>query len=164
MSRKRSRAGGGAVPDEAVLQFEHPPLDSLSCTICLELFGNNQREPVTLSVCGHSFCRRCAISSLTAKRQCPNCRSECVRTGAVSSLVIPNFTAKDALDELRVHCRFGLTRADGADGWKKDPEGCPALIKRANKGTHEQSCEHRWVQCPYTDSVTVPLSCSGSLV
>ena len=156
MSRKRSRAGG-TVPDATVLQFEHPPLDSLSCTICFELFGNNHREPVTLTVCGHSFCRRCATSSLTAKRQCPNCRKECARTGAVDSLVIPNFTAKDALDELRVHCRFGL-RADGADGWEKDPEGCPALVKRGDKVAHEQKCEHRRLQCRYIDSATVPNS------
>ena len=107
MSRKRSRAGG-EVPDESVLLYKELPPASLHSTICLELFGSNQREPVTLSVCGHSFCRECANSSLTAKRQCPNCRSECARTGAVSSLMVPNFSVKDALDELRVHCRFGL--------------------------------------------------------
>ena len=144
------------MPDESVLLYKELPPASLHSTICLELFGSNQREPVTLSVCGHSFCRECANSSLTAKRQCPNCRSECARTGAVSSLMVPNFSVKDALDELRVHCRFGL-RAGGADGWEKDPEGCPALVKRGDKVAHEQKCEHRRVQCRYTDSATVPI-------
>ena len=161
MSRKWSRVGAGAVPDETVLQCESQPPASLHCSICLELFGNSQREPVSLSVCGHSFCRECTTSSLTAKRQCPNCRRDCARTGAVSSLFNPNFSVKDALDELRVHCRFGL-RADGADGWEKDPEGCPACVKRANKATHELKCDHRRIQCPYIDNATVPLFCFGS--
>uniref|UniRef100_UPI003AAB900E nuclear factor 7, brain-like n=1 Tax=Centroberyx gerrardi TaxID=166262 RepID=UPI003AAB900E len=44
--------------------------EDLTCSICLTLFT----DPVSL-LCGHSFCRKCITSSLSAQDQCPQCRT-----------------------------------------------------------------------------------------
>jgi len=40
-------------------------------------FNDEERAPVVLPECGHTFCEYCVADMLTeAEKQCPNCQSE----------------------------------------------------------------------------------------
>lgn len=65
--------------------------EELTCSVCLELF----EKPVLLP-CGHPFCRTC-IDGVCGRKlfvNCPFCRTEFMRGGYTSSLVLANLVEK----------------------------------------------------------------------
>ena len=49
--------------------------EELTCTVCTELFGPDEKCPRILS-CGHSFCHSCIEKVIRQNRFCPICRKE----------------------------------------------------------------------------------------
>ena len=49
----------------------------LTCSVCCERYCENERQPVLLPRCGHSFCRPCVTLLLSAGCIiCPTCRTD----------------------------------------------------------------------------------------
>ncbi|XP_064084614.1 E3 ubiquitin-protein ligase TRIM65-like isoform X2 [Macrobrachium nipponense] len=49
----------------------------LTCAVCSDIYLEGRREPVTLPVCGHTFCRQCLLSiERTDNFSCPYCRTK----------------------------------------------------------------------------------------
>ncbi len=46
---------------------------SLQCTLCLQLFGTNERQRVSTK-CGHTCCQECATKWFASHRNCPTCK------------------------------------------------------------------------------------------
>ena len=114
----------------------------LKCAVCKDVLA----EPVALSACGHTFCRACVALVLVkpaAQRKCPTCLADV----AGDEKVITNWTAKDAIAELRVRCRFGLKRE--GDGWVADEAGCPAQHTLDGAAAHEAACDFGLISCPF---------------
>lgn len=119
-----------------------PPGDWLSCPVCLDLLA----DPVSLSVCGHSFCRACVASSLARRRSCPSCVAAVPE--AMDAAALPsNWLARNARDALRLRCRYGV-RQQG-DAWVADDGGCPAVLALDALAAHEASCAHAPAACPF---------------
>ncbi|KAL6045526.1 Tripartite motif-containing protein 72 [Balamuthia mandrillaris] len=188
--------------DEELEVFVVPPPEELKCAICFDLL----RNPVITKECGHTFCQHCFDRSFTAKPTCPTCRAPFLSLSASSSstsstifspVVNPNRIVKEILDNLLIHCRYGLCRTSsshsssssshsfpnndnkatttsrrsrtnsnnqkekekekekergGAAGdgeWTIDPNGCPEVIKRGYRRTHERACSYAPVRCTH---------------
>ncbi|XP_078508688.1 zinc-binding protein A33-like isoform X1 [Lissotriton helveticus] len=78
-------------PSEADVAATGDLKDELTCSICLELF----EKPVLLP-CGHPFCRTCVDQVCGRKLfvSCPFCRTEFMRGGYTSSLVLAKLVEK----------------------------------------------------------------------
>ena len=49
----------------------------LTCSVCCERYSDEERQPVVLPRCGHTFCRPCVTLLLAANLIiCPTCRTE----------------------------------------------------------------------------------------
>ena len=58
-----------------------------------------------------------------------------------------SYAMKDAVDALRVHCRWGV-REDGA-GWVPDPAACPAVLSLGDAAVHAATCDWALETCPF---------------
>mmetsp|Transcript_3129 Transcript_3129/g.7224 ORF Transcript_3129/g.7224 Transcript_3129/m.7224 type:complete len:350 (-) Transcript_3129:76-1125(-) len=79
---------------------------ALTCSICFNIF----EEPVTLPLCGHSFCLRC-VRGVAA---CPVCRGPIVE----ELPPVPNYTLRALLEEMQLS-RPCVEIAACADGWQQ---------------------------------------------
>lgn len=79
---------------------------ALTCSICFNIF----EEPVTLPLCGHSFCLRC-VRGVAA---CPVCRGPIVE----ELPPVPNYTLRALLEEMQLS-RPCDEIAACADGWQQ---------------------------------------------
>ena len=134
-----------AVGDALERVYVTPVADWLRCAVCFDALS----EPVSLPACGHTFCRGCVASVLArpaAQRKCPNCRKEVAPSIVAASLPL-TWSVKAAIDELRVRCRFGITKE--GDGWGADAAGCPAQLSLDGAAAHEATCGFAIIACPF---------------
>jgi hypothetical protein len=48
----------------------------ITCERCEEYFNENDRTPLILPDCGHTFCEYCVADLLENEKACPNCNQE----------------------------------------------------------------------------------------
>ena len=117
-----------------------PVAEWLKCAVCLDVLA----EPVSLLVCGHTFCSACVAPILAkpaAQRKCPNCRA------GVAANIATNWNVKEAIGALRVRCRFGVK--EEGDGWVADEAGCSAQLSLDGAAAHEAECGFAVITCPF---------------
>uniref|UniRef100_A0AAX7UUC5 E3 ubiquitin-protein ligase TRAF7 n=1 Tax=Astatotilapia calliptera TaxID=8154 RepID=A0AAX7UUC5_ASTCA len=117
--------------------FAEQPSVKLCCQLCCNVF----KDPV-ITTCGHTFCRRCALTS-----------DKCPVDAAKLTVVVNNIAVAEQIGELFIHCKYGC-RAVGssAAAYEVDPLGCPFTIKLSTRKEHEASCDYRPVRCPNNPS------------
>uniref|UniRef100_A0AAX7TCM1 E3 ubiquitin-protein ligase TRAF7 n=1 Tax=Astatotilapia calliptera TaxID=8154 RepID=A0AAX7TCM1_ASTCA len=119
--------------------FAEQPSVKLCCQLCCNVF----KDPV-ITTCGHTFCRRCALTS-----------DKCPVDAAKLTVVVNNIAVAEQIGELFIHCKYGC-RAVGMAGkpgaYEVDPLGCPFTIKLSTRKEHEASCDYRPVRCPNNPS------------
>uniref|UniRef100_A0A8C5BRW5 E3 ubiquitin-protein ligase TRAF7 n=1 Tax=Gadus morhua TaxID=8049 RepID=A0A8C5BRW5_GADMO len=151
--------------------FAEQPSVKLCCQLCCNVF----KDPV-ITTCGHTFCRRCALSS-----------DKCPVDTAKLTVVVNNIAVAEQIGELFIHCKYGcratpasaaaaggagaaagagvaapgaatvavptITTVAGKPGaYEVDPLGCPFTIKLTSRMEHEVSCDYRPVRCPNNPS------------
>uniref|UniRef100_A0A669D8Q7 TNF receptor-associated factor 7 n=1 Tax=Oreochromis niloticus TaxID=8128 RepID=A0A669D8Q7_ORENI len=117
--------------------FAEQPSVKLCCQLCCNVF----KDPV-ITTCGHTFCRRCALTS-----------DKCPVDAAKLTVVVNNIAVAEQIGELFIHCKYGC-RAVGSStaAYEVDPLGCPFTIKLSTRKEHEASCDYRPVRCPNNPS------------
>uniref|UniRef100_A0A8C9XG08 E3 ubiquitin-protein ligase TRAF7 n=1 Tax=Sander lucioperca TaxID=283035 RepID=A0A8C9XG08_SANLU len=119
--------------------FAEQPSVKLCCQLCCNVF----KDPV-ITTCGHTFCRRCALTS-----------DKCPVDAAKLTVVVNNIAVAEQIGELFIHCKYGCraTAMAGKPGaYEVDPLGCPFTIKLTTRKEHEASCDYRPVRCPNNPS------------
>ena len=130
--------------------FALEPSPSCICIICHEVV----ELASSLKECGHTFCNNCIETSFQDSNLCPTCRVE-------TSGCIPNFFARDTVDEVQVMCN-PEAHQDDDDGNKKrkrddddDDDDDDDIDNHCNwKGplqdlkNHKKHCSYRQVCCP----------------
>ncbi|KAK1878139.1 E3 ubiquitin-protein ligase TRAF7 [Dissostichus eleginoides] len=114
---------------------EDMPSVKLCCQLCCNVF----KDPV-ITTCGHTFCRRCALTS-----------DKCPVDAAKLTVVVNNIAGHSH----RCRGRRGppTTTVAGKPGmFEVDPLGCPFTIKLTTRKEHEASCDYRPVRCPNNPS------------
>ncbi|XP_047471627.1 cilia- and flagella-associated protein 251-like [Penaeus chinensis] len=77
---------------------EDSVMDILCCDVCGLQYNKDERKPIILPDCGHTFCRRCVITaSRNRNLRCPTCRRE-YRVPAES--LPPNYTVLSLVAEV----------------------------------------------------------------
>ena len=59
-----------------------------------------------------------------------------------------NLFARTLVEELEVHCPFGVRMGEGGV-WEEDFDGCPDTYKLALRKAKLKACKYRPVKCPY---------------
>uniref|UniRef100_A0AAQ5YIC0 E3 ubiquitin-protein ligase TRAF7 n=1 Tax=Amphiprion ocellaris TaxID=80972 RepID=A0AAQ5YIC0_AMPOC len=117
--------------------FAEQPSVKLCCQLCCNVF----KDPV-ITTCGHTFCRRCALTS-----------DKCPVDAAKLTVVVNNIAVAEQIGELFIHCKYGSATVAGKPGaFEVDPLGCPFTIKLSTRQEHEASCDYRPVRCPNNPS------------
>ncbi|XP_075939167.1 E3 ubiquitin-protein ligase TRAF7 isoform X3 [Anarhichas minor] len=131
--------------------FAEQPSVKLCCQLCCNVF----KDPV-ITTCGHTFCRRCALTS-----------DKCPVDAAKLTVVVNNIAVAEQIGELFIHCKYGCRATASAAGgaaaststvagkpgaYEVDPLGCPFTIKLSTRKEHEASCDYRPVRCPNNPS------------
>uniref|UniRef100_A0A667ZZH1 E3 ubiquitin-protein ligase TRAF7 n=1 Tax=Myripristis murdjan TaxID=586833 RepID=A0A667ZZH1_9TELE len=120
--------------------FAEQPSVKLCCQLCCNVF----KDPV-ITTCGHTFCRRCALTS-----------DKCPVDTAKLTVVVNNIAVAEQIGELFIHCKYGCPSAATVAGkpgaYEVDPLGCPFTIKLSTRKEHEVSCDYRPVRCPNNPS------------
>ncbi|KAF4092285.1 hypothetical protein AMELA_G00019170 [Ameiurus melas] len=118
--------------------FAEQPSVKLCCQLCCNVF----KDPV-ITTCGHTFCRRCALTS----EKCPVDNSKL-------TVVVNNIAVAEQIGELFIHCKYGVrpTASGKPVAFEVDPLGCPFTIKLSTRKDHEVSCDYQPVRCPNNPS------------
>uniref|UniRef100_A0A8C4HEG4 E3 ubiquitin-protein ligase TRAF7 n=1 Tax=Dicentrarchus labrax TaxID=13489 RepID=A0A8C4HEG4_DICLA len=116
--------------------FAEQPSVKLCCQLCCNVF----KDPV-ITTCGHTFCRRCALTS-----------DKCPVDAAKLTVVVNNIAVAEQIGELFIHCKYGCRATASAAAYEVDPLGCPFTIKLSARKEHEASCDYRPVRCPNNPS------------
>ncbi|XP_037545266.1 E3 ubiquitin-protein ligase TRAF7 [Nematolebias whitei] len=131
--------------------FAEQPSVKLCCQLCCNVF----KDPV-ITTCGHTFCRRCALTS-----------DKCPVDAAKLTVVVNNIAVAEQIGELFIHCKYGCRATTGsatgaaaattsvagkAGAYEVDPLGCPFTIKLSVRNEHEAMCDYRPVRCPNNPS------------
>uniref|UniRef100_A0A673A8Q5 E3 ubiquitin-protein ligase TRAF7 n=1 Tax=Sphaeramia orbicularis TaxID=375764 RepID=A0A673A8Q5_9TELE len=120
--------------------FAEQPSVKLCCQLCCNVF----KDPV-ITTCGHTFCRRCALTS-----------DKCPVDAAKLTVVVNNIAVAEQIGELFIHCKYGCRSTASGTGkpgaFEVDPLGCPFTIKLSTRKEHEASCDYRPVRCPNNPS------------
>jgi len=105
---------------------DHNIDDSLMCSICLDIL----HDPHILKGSGHTFCKKCILTSLRIKTECPKTRISIPhrRGESLEELLSPNYCVRAILQSQRIPCCFA---------------GCGKLLKLEEIILHEARCEHR---------------------
>lgn len=87
------------VPREQLEQFSEDPLrDIMCCDVCGLHYNKDDRKPIILPDCGHTFCRRCLITaSRNMELRCPTCRRGC---RVPAEHLPPNYTVLSLVSEV----------------------------------------------------------------
>ena len=93
--------------------FSPEPSPSCICIICHEVL----ELASSLKACGHTFCNNCIETSFQDSNLCPTCRVESSKYYFARDF-IPNYFARDTVDELQVMCN-PKAHQDDDDGNKK---------------------------------------------
>lgn len=103
--------------------------DELKCVICKQPY----ECPVSLSICNHTFCKKCISLWLLQNPTCPICRnSSCEQSSYVP---INTRIVLNQLDRLHVQCLLCYE----------------TNIQRCNWKNHKKQCSRRIVSCPSAD-------------
>ncbi|KAK2142968.1 hypothetical protein LSH36_891g01006 [Paralvinella palmiformis] len=123
--------------DDEITLFVEPPTKKLFCQLCNKVF----RDPVIVS-CGHTFCRRCV--TMREKEICPVDK-------VALTIVVSNLAVAEQINELFVHCRYGLRLCEETgeheENCKYSPTvcpnnpDCPPLLKK-DLESHLRTCQH----------------------
>uniref|UniRef100_A0A8C4HFM6 E3 ubiquitin-protein ligase TRAF7 n=1 Tax=Dicentrarchus labrax TaxID=13489 RepID=A0A8C4HFM6_DICLA len=119
--------------------FAEQPSVKLCCQLCCNVF----KDPV-ITTCGHTFCRRCALTS-----------DKCPVDAAKLTVVVNNIAVAEQIGELFIHCGAAASNSTVAGkpgAYEVDPLGCPFTIKLSARKEHEASCDYRPVRCPNNPS------------
>uniref|UniRef100_A0A667ZCW8 E3 ubiquitin-protein ligase TRAF7 n=1 Tax=Myripristis murdjan TaxID=586833 RepID=A0A667ZCW8_9TELE len=116
--------------------FAEQPSVKLCCQLCCNVF----KDPV-ITTCGHTFCRRCALTS-----------DKCPVDTAKLTVVVNNIAVAEQIGELFIHCKYGCRATNSSVAYEVDPLGCPFTIKLSTRKEHEVSCDYRPVRCPNNPS------------
>uniref|UniRef100_A0A7N8X219 E3 ubiquitin-protein ligase TRAF7 n=1 Tax=Mastacembelus armatus TaxID=205130 RepID=A0A7N8X219_9TELE len=116
--------------------FAEQPSVKLCCQLCCNVF----KDPV-ITTCGHTFCRRCALTS-----------DKCPVDAAKLTVVVNNIAVAEQIGELFIHCKYGCRATANSAAYEVDPLGCPFTIKLSTRKEHEASCDYRPVRCPNNPS------------
>ena len=100
----------------------------LICTICYDIL----HDAVVLS-CGHTFCRKCIMRVIDLNKKCPLDSIE-----MCSDLIFPNYFAREVIDNLRIHCRYGCVFTGGT--WNAEQSLCQEIVKLGDRKKHENDC------------------------
>ncbi|XP_065836502.1 E3 ubiquitin-protein ligase TRAF7-like isoform X2 [Oscarella lobularis] len=130
-----TRAGSSIMEEEVPTKFVDPPSQSLACPICRQIFT----EPVISVQCGHTFCRRCVVSS-------SRCPVDEIAHKPVDLVV--NRAIQSQIEELAIYCRYGLKRSESDSNFVVDDEGCCETVRFGRRDEHESVCPHAFVPCP----------------
>ena len=124
--------------------FALEPSPSCICIICHEVL----ELASSLKECGHTFCNNCIETSFQDSNLCPTCRVE-------SSCSIPNFFARDTVDELQVMCNPEAHQGNNKRKRDDDDDDDDDIDNHCNwKGplkdlkNHKKHCSYRQVCCP----------------
>lgn len=139
-----------------VSQFVDIPkyvLESVTCPIGLGIFN----DPVQLTTCPHTFCRKCIEIALENSAKCPACK-----VNANMKDVVINKVAKDLIDKLTIKCRNSerkekveyenLNRHLNEEclfSTIKCTLGCKAKFLRKDKNNHAEVCPEATLICDY---------------
>lgn len=87
------------VPREQLERFSEDPLrDIMCCDVCGLHYNKDDRKPIILPDCGHTFCRRCLITaSRNMELRCPTCRRGC---RVPAEHLPPNYTVLSLVSEV----------------------------------------------------------------
>jgi WD40 repeat protein len=128
----------------APLMFAGTVSEDLKCPLCSKVLT----EPSSIP-CGHSFCRTCITNVLSrGSQQCPVCHKK-PRVAEPVNTVAPNYTLALLVNQLLVHCRFGVCRQQGQ--WGLDVTGCPQVLPLEALPAHENECEWAKERCEHHD-------------
>lgn len=120
--------------------FVYPVPDELKCPVCFDLF----KDPIITRECAHSFCRVCYLKSLEMKSNCPTCR-----TPAYAESIHPNRIVAGIIEQLPIHCKYGVKLQAGDWAVVSGPSACPAVLKRSLRREHEKCCPYSISSCPH---------------
>jgi hypothetical protein len=149
LARRSEDEDEGIVKDvENYRHFIDPPPESFVCQICKDVF----LEPVILTGCGHTFCHQCIMSCFTNKTECPSCRRSYPRK-KWDEIIVKNFTVEGSIEEMRLHCKYGLHKNDKTGEWELSAAGCKEVVKICGRSLHESKCPFAPVLCGQFDSV-----------
>jgi len=116
--------------EEVILSplFKTPSmLATLLCPVCMSLM----QEPMVLSPCGHTFCKKCC--GKLAPKKCPLDRR------AFGS-IIPNQYTKSIMAEVRCKCDF---------------DDCKETFSVSERGDHLKKCDFRPIDCKHGCGTTI---------
>eukprot|EP00040_Diaphanoeca_grandis_P014999 m.76227 g.76227 ORF g.76227 m.76227 type:complete len:739 (-) comp24877_c0_seq1:162-2378(-) len=120
--------------------YVNPPRKGLTCMICALVFD----DPV-LGSCGHTFCRKCIIQSLSSGGACPSSQHRGVQLSKTN--LTSNIMIVEELAELEIYCKYGLIPVAGG-GCVLNQEGCQEILTQGTRQAHESMCPHRLESCP----------------
>ncbi|XP_062507470.1 E3 ubiquitin-protein ligase TRAF7-like [Corticium candelabrum] len=123
---------------DEVIVFVEEPSKKLCCMLCNHVF----KDPV-ITLCGHTFCRSCAVT-----RQ----HDKCPIDDCPLSVVVSNIAISDQIGELQVYCKYGCRPSSSVGEYVRDPNGCPFKIKLNQKRDHESHCQYAPTRCPNSSS------------
>ncbi|XP_066471700.1 zinc finger protein RFP-like isoform X2 [Tiliqua scincoides] len=93
--------------------------DEATCAICLDYF----RDPVTITECGHNFCRACLAQSWgeeeEATASCPQCRETIQRSNLIPNRQLANFV--QIAKKLHLGGQGGAREAEGVCEKHQEP-------------------------------------------
>mmetsp|Transcript_10505 Transcript_10505/g.15358 ORF Transcript_10505/g.15358 Transcript_10505/m.15358 type:complete len:848 (+) Transcript_10505:19-2562(+) len=98
-------------------------LSVLKCSVCCGLL----HEPMSITPCGHSYCRTCITEVMKHNPVCPLCRSDIVD-------VSRNILGEKILQEFEVKCRN---------------KHCDKIFRIENMEDHFAVCAHQVLVCQY---------------
>ncbi len=71
----------------------------------------------------------CIMQCLESKSECPNCRKQYPQQSRRrAELMVKNFSVESSIDELRIHCKYGL-RMNADCEWVLDEKGCKEVLR-----------------------------------
>jgi len=111
--------------------FVIPPNNALKCP----LHAGVLNDPV-VTPCGCTFCSSCISQLLSTKQECPIHGTPIGR-----DQLRPNHNAQVILDDLLIHCKWGLQQASSGE-WVPSPSGCKLWISIGRRREHEDICPH----------------------
>lgn len=121
--------GEPSAPPAPTERQEHfsgdPVMDILCCDVCGLHYNKDDRKPIILPDCGHTFCRRClTTASRNRNLRCPTCRRE-YRVPAEN--LPPNYTVLSLVAE--------VNSADAING-------SPSAITHPSRMHYEEQVEY----------------------
>lgn len=117
-SHSSENAEGPSLEEEEVTVFVTEPSANLLCPLHSGLFV----APV-IARCGHTFCKSCLVRYVdTATQQINECPlDKTVIKHADLANLIPNLVVADAIQGLKIYCKYGCKKYKGR--WIRDPDG-----------------------------------------